>query len=249
MPKLKNTDTTAPKSADKDKIKEKTAELVAELGELQELLYAENKHAVLIVLQGMDASGKDSTVKSVFEAVNPMGCQVKSFKKPTEEEYSHDFLWRIHRNLPPKGMIQIFNRSQYEDFLVPYAHDLLDKKPLMSRLDHINNFEEMLHDAGTIILKFFLHISKEEQEQRFKERLDTPSKNWKYKAADLDERKLWDKYADAYETIFDKCSPGHSPWLTVPADNKWYRNYIISEAIVERLRDLKMKYPKNTGAE
>lgn len=214
-----------------------------ELFSLQNLFYAEGKHALLIVLQGMDTAGKDGTIRHVFSCVNPQGCLVRSFKTPTEEEKSHDFLWRIYANLPEKGMFQIFNRSHYEDILFPVVHQLIDTKEIERRHQAINEFEAHLKDSGTIVLKFFLHISRKEQNKRINIRLKDPEKRWKYNPADKKEAKLWDEYLDAYQAMIDKCSK-NSPWLIVPSDHKWYRNYLIAKTMVKTLENLKMKYPK-----
>jgi len=243
MAKYLNISTKALSGFEKDKTKEKTADLILKLRDLQAVLYAESKRSLLIVLQGIDASGKDGTVKHVFSGVNPMGCNVHSFKAPTPLDFSHDFLWRVHTNTPAKGMIEIFNRSHYEDILVPTVHKLLPKDVIKKRYDYINSFENLLQDNDTIILKFFLHISKEEQKERFKERQTNPAKEWKYQPEDIAESKHWDDYMDVYENIFDKCSKD-IPWIIVPADMNWYRNYFIAKTIVDKLKSLDMKYPK-----
>jgi PPK2 family polyphosphate:nucleotide phosphotransferase len=243
MAQLSKISTRAPKDLDKEKIKTETLALLKKLQELQSVLFAENKWSVLIVLQGLDASGKDGAVKNVFSGVNPMGCRVEAFKKPTEEEFAHDFLWRIHRHAPRKGMIQIFNRSHYEDVLVPRVHKWIDMKAVKKRYDYINSFEELLQDSGTVVLKFYMHISQEEQHERFAERLALPEKMWKYQAADLKESEHWENYMEAFEDIFEHCSP-EIPWHIVPSDQNWYRNYLIAKTIVERLEKLNMKYPE-----
>lgn len=243
MEKKLSVSTRAPESLAKDETKEKTQKLRERLLELQAVLYAEGKHSVLIVLQGMDASGKDGSVKNVFFGVNPMGCLVKAFKAPTEEERSHDFLWRIHKVAPAKGMIQIFNRSHYEDVLVPRVKKWITMEHVKKRLEHINHWEQLLVDNGTVILKFYLHISEEEQHERFEERLTIPEKRWKYKASDLAEAKLWPDYRLAFEDIFENCSKA-APWHIVPADQNWYRDYIIAKTIVDRLEELNMEYPQ-----
>lgn len=217
MNRLESIATRAPKELDKDKTKIQLLELSQELKELQAVMYAEQKHSLLIVLQGLDASGKDGTVKSVFSGVNPMGCRVHPFKKPTPIEYSHDFLWRIHKHVPPKGMIQIFNRSHYEDILVPTVKNLYAKEVIDRRYNYINSFENLLQENGTVILKFYLHLSQEEQAERFEERLVKPDKRWKYQSNDIRESKLWDKYMVVFEEIFEKCSP-EIPWHIIPAD-------------------------------
>ena len=243
MSKYLSISTKAPESFEKEKTKEKTEELILKLRDLQAVLYAEAKRSVLIILQGIDASGKDGTVKHVFTGVNPMGCNVHSFKAPTSEDSSHDFLYRVHSNAPAKGMIGIFNRSHYEDILVPTVHKLLPEARIKKRYDYINAFEHLLKDSGTIIFKFFLHISKEEQAERFDERKTNPEKEWKYQPEDLGESKFWDDYMKVYEEIFDTCSP-EIPWLIVPADQNWYRNYFIAKTLVDTLKALDMKYPE-----
>jgi PPK2 family polyphosphate:nucleotide phosphotransferase len=243
MSLLSKTSTRAPKNSDKEKVKADLRNLQNRLHDLQAVMYAENKWSVLIVLQGLDASGKDGSVKNVFSGVNPMGCKVKSFKKPTEEECAHDFLWRVHYHTPRQGMIQIFNRSHYEDVLVPRVHKWLPMREIRKRFDYINSFEQLLQSHNTLIFKFYLHISKEEQQQRFAERLSVAEKKWNYQDADLKESKHWDTYIEAFEDIFEHCSK-EIPWLIVPADQNWYRNYIIAKTIVERLEKLNMKYPE-----
>jgi len=240
---LSSVSTIAPANADREKIQALFDEHISQLQSLQGLMYAENKRSLLIILQGMDASGKDSTVKHVFGAINPMGIRVKSFKKPTPEEYSFDFLRRIHKHTPPKGLIHIFNRSHYEDILVPKVHGLFSKEKIKRRFDYINAFESMLVDHDTIILKFFLHISKDEQLRRFKKRLTNPDKLWKYDPSDISEAKRWNEYVEVYEEIFEKCSPT-IPWIIVPADDKWYRNHIIAKTIVDLINTIPMKYPR-----
>ena len=243
MKNINDISTNAPGSIKKPEAKKQLMKLHNQLYLLQNIFYAEGKHALLIILQGMDTSGKDGTIRHVFSCVNPQGCNVKSFKTPTSEENLHDFLWRINVNLPEKGMIQIFNRSQYEDILFPVVHHLLDKKEIAERHEAINKFEEHLQNSGTIILKFFLHISKKEQKERFEGRLSNPKKKWKYNEGDKKEAKKWNDYMDAYQNVLDGCSK-HNPWIIVPADQKWYRNYLVATTIVETLENLKMKYPK-----
>jgi len=235
--------TEAPVDVDKDTIKDRTDLIVEELSELQTLMYAESKKSLLIVLQGMDASGKDGAVRKVFSAVNPQGVRVYSFKKPTEEELRHDFLWRIHKQTPEHGIIQIFNRSHYEDVLVTRVLGLIDEKTAQRRYEYINAFERTLTGQNTIILKFYLHISRKEQEERFQERMTDPTKYWKYNPEDAKTAKDWDKYMAIYPEVFEKCS-SDIPWTIVPADNKWYRDFLISNKIVETLKSLKMKYPE-----
>jgi PPK2 family polyphosphate:nucleotide phosphotransferase len=215
------------------------------LFEVQELMYAEAKHALLVVLQGLDAAGKDGTIRHIFTGVNPQGCQVTSFKKPTEEELRHDFLWRIQQATPARGMIGIFNRSHYEDVLIVRVHGNLSKSQLKERFKAINDFEELLVENGTTILKFYLHISKDEQRQRLQARLDHPQKYWKVNPEDLQERQYWDDYMNAFEDVFRHCSKKHAPWYIIPANKKWYRNVAISEILIQALDGLKMAYPKS----
>lgn len=214
------------------------------LVELHDLLYAEHKHSLLIVLQGMDAGGKDGTIKHVMSGVNPTGCTVTSFKVPTAEEAAHDFLWRIHKAIPQKGYIGIFNRSQYEDVLVTRVHKLVPEKVWKARYEYISHFERLLAENNVVLMKFFLHISKEEQKRRFDERQTDPSKNWKISDADARERKYWDDYQEAYQDAIGKCSTRYAPWYVVPANKKWFRNLAVSQMIVDALEELKMKYPK-----
>jgi PPK2 family polyphosphate:nucleotide phosphotransferase len=214
------------------------------LEKLQDLLYAEKKHKVLIVLQGMDCGGKDSTINMLFEGVSPAGVRVAEFKTPSEEEKSHDFLWRFHKEVPQSGEIVIFNRSHYEGVLVERVHELVPKNLWEKRYSEINDFEKMLSNEGTLILKFYLHITKGEQKERLEERLDDPKKEWKFSTHDIPERKLWKKYMSAYEDAIAKTSTPWAQWYVVPADHKWFRDLIIGSAIVEELEDLDMKYPK-----
>lgn len=217
--------------------------LNARLEQLQELLFAEGKHKVLIVLQAMDAGGKDGTIRVVFDRVNPSGVEVASFGVPSEEELAHDYLWRIHQKVPKKGELVIFNRSHYEDVLVVRVKNLVSKKTWERRYRHIREFERMLADEGSIILKFFLHISKDEQKVRLQERLDDPKKRWKFRKGDLDDRKLWDDYMAAFEDALSETSTDYAPWYVIPANKNWYRNYVVSKILVEALEGLKMKYP------
>lgn len=242
MALLSSISTKAPKGFEKETTKIESQKLQKRLYELQDVLFAENKHSILIVLQGLDASGKDGAVKNVFSGVNPMGCKVQAFKKPTEEEMAHDFLWRIHQHAPRKGMIQIFNRSHYEDVLVPRVHKWVDMKAIKRRYEYINAFENCLKESGTLIFKFYLHISQEEQQLRFEERQIHPEKKWKYQDADLKEAALWKEYRNAFEDIFKYCND--VPWQIVPADQNWYRNYCIAEVILNSLEKLNMKYPE-----
>ena len=240
--KLKSISTLAPKKFDKEKTKNELQKLKFKLDELQNLLYAEGKHAILIIIQGMDASGKDGTVKNVFEAVNPMGCRVFAFKQPTTLESKHDFLWRIHTSAPEKGMMHIFNRSQYEDVLIQKVHHWVDEKTIKQRYDHINNFEKLMIETGTAVLKFYLHVSKEEQLKRLNERLSDKTKMWKYNDNDIKEREFWDQYRDSYEAVFENCSK-YADWEIVPSDQNWYKEYIIAKKVVQTLEDFKMKFP------
>ncbi len=244
--KLDKTD-AGDKSLFPDGKKEALKEMVKikeSLDTLQELLYAEHKHKLLVVLQGMDTAGKDGTIRHVFDGMNPQGVDVACFKKPSEEAADHDYLWRIHQHTPKKGEIMIFNRSHYEDVLVVRVHDIFPKRVWSKRFDHIKNFEKMLADEGTTILKFFLHIDKDEQRERIQARIDTPDKHWKLSVNDIPERKLWDKYQEAYEDAINKTSAEHAPWYVIPANHKWYRNYVISSIMLETLKGLKMKYPQ-----
>jgi PPK2 family polyphosphate:nucleotide phosphotransferase len=218
--------------------------LTDELGELQELLYAAGKHSVLIILQGMDTSGKDGTVKKVMSDVNPLGCRVESFKVPTQEELSHDFLWRVHKLVPPKGWITIFNRSHYEDVLVARVHDLVAKRIWKGRFRHINEFERLLAENNTIILKFFLHISSDEQKKRLEAREQDSTKAWKLSAGDWRERESWDDYQHAYEEALSRCSSEYAKWHIVPANKKWFRNLAIGDAIVRALRPYRKPWEK-----
>lgn len=240
--KLNDIDTRAPKDLDKQTIKEKTLKIVDELNELQNLLYAESKHAVLVVIQGMDASGKDGVIRNVFGKLNPQGVLVKSFKAPSAEELAHDFLWRIHSHTPAKGMIQIFNRSHYEDILITRVHKWCDDELAKKRMKSINAFEKLLSEQNsTVVLKFYLHISPEEQQERLQERINIPNKQWKYNENDFTEAKLWKDYMNVYEDCFENCN--ELPWTIVPADQNWYKEYIIAKKLRDALDDLKMQYP------
>lgn len=216
----------------------------AELEALQEMLYAQHEHKVLIVLQGMDTSGKDGVIRHVFEGVNPQGVRVASFKVPTPIELDHDYLWRVHPQVPGKGEMVIFNRSHYEDVLVVRVHGLVPKKVWSRRYAHINAFEKMLAEEGTTILKFFLHISPEEQKERLLARLQDPARQWKFNPSDLKERKLWKDYIRAYEDALAKTSTAHAPWYVIPSDKKWYRNWLIADILVKTLKGLKVAYPQ-----
>ncbi len=214
------------------------------LTDLQEVLYAEGQRAILVVLQGIDTGGKDGTIEHVFSGVNPQGVQVTAFKQPTPLELSHDFLWRIHLAAPPRGHIGIFNRSHYEDVIVVRVHDLTPKKVWKRRYDQINQFEELLTENGTTILKFFLYISKDEQKKRLEKRLEKSHKQWKFDVGDLKERDRWDEYIEAYEDMLTNCSTSYAPWHIVPANHKWYRNYVVTGVIVDAMEAMDLKYPE-----
>jgi len=227
----------------KQEAKQELLALNRRLDELQELLYAQGEHKLLVVLQAMDAGGKDGTIRHVFEGVNPQGVKVTSFKVPTTRELAHDYLWRVHRQVPGRGEIMIFNRSHYEDVLVVRVHNLVPPKVWGRRYDHINNFERMLSDEGVTIRKFYLHIDQDEQKERFQARLDEPDKHWKFSAADLAERKRWPDYMKAYQDVLSQTSTKWAPWYIVPANRKWYRNLVVSTIIVKTLEGLNMTYP------
>ena len=218
--------------------------LTERLEVLQELLYAEQKHKLLIVLQALDSGGKDGVIRHVFEGVNPQGVKVAGFKVPTSEELAHDYLWRVHEHVPGKGEIVIFNRSHYEDVLVVRVHKLAPPHVWGRRYAHINDFERMLADEGATILKFYLHIDQDEQRERFQARLDEPHKRWKFRLGDLEERKLWPEYMKAYQDALSKTSTEWAPWYVVPANRKWYRNLVIATIMVETLEGLNMSYPQ-----
>jgi PPK2 family polyphosphate:nucleotide phosphotransferase len=244
---LKLTDRAAapfPSLPKGDKLEEKLTKVTERVGELQQIFYADGRHSLLVVLQGRDASGKDGVVRTVFDACNPQGVRVNSFKAPTSTELAHDYLWRIHNVVPEKGMIGIFNRSHYEDVLVVRVHNLAPKDVWSKRYAAINDFERSLSENGVVILKFFLHVSRDEQKQRLIERINDPTKNWKFNAGDLDERKLWDEYSRAYRDAMRKCSTRWAPWYLVPADKNKARNYLIARRIVATLERLDLRYPK-----
>ena len=236
-------DTSASKGKKKDGLDE-LEDLRGKLGRLQEMLYAEHKHKVLIVLQGMDTSGKDGTIRRVFEGVNPQGVRVARFREPTPEELEHDFLWRAHKPVPGKGEIVIFNRSHYEGVLVERVHKLVPPEVWRRRYREINDFERLLSEDGTSIMKFFLHIDADEQKKRLQDRLNDPSKHWKFNIQDLRERKLWSEYLRAYQEALERTTTGWAPWHVVPSNHGWYRDLVVCRSIVEGLGDLKMKYPR-----
>ena len=229
--------------AHKDAAEKELKRNAKRLRELQEVLWAEGKHALLIVLQAMDAGGKDGTIKHVFRGVNPQGCQVTSFKVPTEEERGHDFLWRVHKAAPRRGSIGIWNRSHYEDVLVVRVENLAPETVWRQRYEQINHFEKLLADTGTTIRKFYLHISKEEQKERFEARQSDPHKNWKFSTGDVEKRLQWDAYMRAYEDALSLCNTPWAPWTIVPANKKWYRNLVVSQVLVQALEELDMHYP------
>jgi PPK2 family polyphosphate:nucleotide phosphotransferase len=232
---------------DKDAAKLKTAEDAVAIDELQNRLFAEGKHALLVVLQGIDCSGKDGTVRAVFNTCGPIGVQVNSFKAPTDVELSHDYLWRVHHVVPPRGMIGIFNRSHYEDVLVVKVKGYAPTEVIERRYDEINQFEKILTQNGVVILKFMLNISKEEQAIRLKERVDDPTKRWKFNPGDLEDRKLWDDYMKAYEVALTRCSTEHVPWHVIPADRNWVRNHVIGRIVRERLEQMNPQFPEPKG--
>ena len=224
---------------------EKTMDAIIEkLDPLQELLYAEHKHKLLVVLQGMDSAGKDATIRRVFEGVNPEGVRVAHFGRPSQEDLDHDYLWRAHRQVPEKGEIVIFNRSHYESVLVERVHGIVPEKTWSRRYGQIVDFERMLSEEGTTILKFFLHISKKEQANRFQARLEDPTKHWKFSYLDYDERSYWKEYVSAYEEAIERTSTDRAPWFVIPSDHGWFRDLVVSQAILSGLQGLDMKYPK-----
>ena len=223
---------------------EELARLKEKLFDLQALMYADNRYALLIVIQAMDAGGKDGLIRNVMATFNPQGCIVMPFKVPSEEERDHDYLWRIHHAIPRRGEIGVFNRSHYEDLLVVRVHGLVPKDVWKQRYDQINDFEKYLVENNVIIRKFYLHISKKEQEERILKRLLDPKKNWKFSAADLKERDHWDDYMEAFEDVLSKCSTKMAPWHIVPADKKWYRNYVVAKVLVDTMEGLNMKWPE-----
>jgi PPK2 family polyphosphate:nucleotide phosphotransferase len=234
---------TSGAPGDKKATKKALDGLSDELAGLQERLYAESGQALLVVLQAMDAGGKDGTIKHVFSGVNPQGVRVTSFKQPTAEELAHDFLWRVHANAPRHGYIGIFNRSHYEDVLIARVHGLVDESVWRGRYRHINHFEALLHDAGTRVVKLFLHISREEQADRLRKRLENPEKRWKFQRGDLAERERWDDYVAAYEEAIARTSTAHAPWYVIPGDHKWFRNWAVSRVVIETLADMDPQFP------
>jgi PPK2 family polyphosphate:nucleotide phosphotransferase len=241
MNRLASLSTRAPEELDKSQIKEETKELLDKLNELQNRLYASSQYAVLAIFQGMDASGKDGAIKKVLGQLNPMGVHAFSFKAPTDEEKAHDFIWRIHKKAPAKGMIHAFNRSHYEDVLITRVHGWCDDATAQKRFGDINNFEQILRHNGTLIFKFYLHISREEQKERLQERVEDPRKRWKHDAGDVEEAKYWDNYIQMYEDVFKHCRV--SPWTIIPADQNWYKEYCVAKTITEGLEALNLTYP------
>lgn len=256
--KLKDIPTDSKKDeVEKTAIKEKTAENIKEIAALQEKLYAEGKEGLIIVIQAMDAAGKDGTIKHVMSGINPQGVKVVSFKQPTSEELKHDFLWRVNKNLPERGMIGLFNRSYYEDVLVVQVHEMNKDYKMAKRVvgqktseffkqryKQINNYEEYLYENSYRVVKIFLNVSAKEQKKRFLERIENPDKNWKFSSSDLAERKLWDEYQDVYEDVINKTSSKHAPWYVLPADDKWYTRYLVSELLLDTLKDMKPDFPE-----
>ncbi|MGD0250900.1 MAG: polyphosphate kinase 2 family protein [Thermoplasmata archaeon] len=228
----------------KDDGRKELEKLAVRLTKLQELLYAEHKHSMLVVLQGMDSAGKDGTIRRVFEGVNPQGVRVASFKRPSVNEHDHDFLWRVHEQTPGRGEMVLFNRSHYEDVLVTRVRGLIAKEVWERRYREINDFERMLSEEGTTILKFFFHISRGEQRRRLKERLDDPTKHWKFRETDLRDRRRWSGYMEAYEEALSKTSTKWAPWYVVPSNRKWFRDLVVSQRIVETLEGLHMRFPR-----
>jgi PPK2 family polyphosphate:nucleotide phosphotransferase len=247
---LKFTDHSADDTGDykkndegKEKAKADAAKLIGKLDALQERLYAEGERSLLIVLQGMDTSGKDGVISHVMSGVNPQGCKVVSFKAPSAEELGHDFLWRVHQKAPSRGQIGIFNRSHYEDVLVTRVHGWVTDKVVKQRYNQIKEFEELLTENGTTVLKFFLHISKDEQKARLEDRVRDPEKRWKFSEGDLEERKLWSEYMAAFEDVLSATSTERAPWYIVPANHKWYRNLVVAERVVSALEKMKLTTP------
>ncbi len=241
--RIENANARIDTRMDEKELEHETAKYSERISDLQRVLYADGRHALLIVLQGRDASGKDGTIRKVFSVINPQGCSVSRFAAPSEFEQQHDYLWRVHQQVPSRGMIGIFNRSHYEDVLVPRVHGTVGKKALSARYDQINDFESMLSANGVTILKFFLHISRDEQKERLRERLSNPEKNWKFKESDLDDRELWDEFGDAYRKVLARTSTAVAPWFIVPADDKDVRNLLIAHTIANRLEKLDLRYP------
>jgi PPK2 family polyphosphate:nucleotide phosphotransferase len=241
MIKLNKISTKPPIDTDKEALENETRRIAKEIGVLQEKMYAEGKHSLLVVFQGMDASGKDGSTQTVFQNCSPLGAHAFAFKKPTDLEFDHDFLWRIHKEAPAKGMIKIFNRSHYEDILIQWVRGWIDDKKAKNRMASINAFEQLLaQDNGTTILKFYMHISPERQMEKLQERIDDPEKNWKHNPADWEERKLWDKYMKCYEYAINNST---IPWIIAPVDSRTYRNYFIAKTVLDTLKKMRIKLP------
>ncbi len=241
MIKLSEYSTKPPEDYNKKKIRKETEKICREIAELQELLMANKKHSLLIVFQGMDSSGKGGSTRETFKYCSPSGVKVKAYKKPTDEEFAHDFLWRVHKHAPQKGMIQVFDRSHYEDVLIHRVHGWIDEEHCDKRIAAINAFEELLgYDNNTTVLKFYMHLSKDRQTEKLKERITDPTKNWKHNDGDWEEAKLWDKYREAYENVINKSS---IPWIIAPVDSRTYRNYFIAQHVRDTLKSFKEEYP------
>ncbi|HHS95698.1 MAG TPA: polyphosphate kinase [Phaeodactylibacter sp.] len=241
MIKLNKIPTTPPQGTNKKNIKKETKKLVEQIADLQAKMYAEGKHSLLVIFQGMDTSGKDGATRNVFRLCSPTGTHAVSFKKPTDLEFAHDFLWRVHKQVPRKGMIKIFNRSHYEDILIQWVHGWITNRKAKQRMDSINAFEKLLsQDNGTTILKFYMHISPERQLEKLQERIDDPSKNWKHNPGDWEERKLWKKYMKCYEYAINN---SEIPWHIAPVDARWYRDYFIAKTVLATLKNMRIKLP------
>jgi PPK2 family polyphosphate:nucleotide phosphotransferase len=241
MIRLQDIPTRAPAELTKENTKKQTDKLARRIGDLQHLLYAERQHAILVVFQGMDASGKDGVTRKIFSYCSPTGVNAIGFKKPTEEEFAHDFLWRVHAHAPAKGMIQIFNRSHYEDVLIQRVHKWIDEETVDDRIRAINAFEKHLEqDNNTTILKFYMHLSMEKQKEKLQERIDNPRKHWKHNPGDWEEHKLWDEYRRCYEDVINR---SEVPWIIAPVDQRWYRDYFIANKVIEALESLSLVLP------
>jgi len=242
MIKLSELSTRAPEDLLKKEVKKGTNDLYKRIGELHEMMMAGKKHSLLVVFQGMDASGKDGLTKRIFRYCSAVGVNAKGFKKPTDEEFAHDFLWRIHKHAPAKGTVQVFNRSHYEDILIQRVHGWIDEERVNVRINAINAFEDLLQkDNGTTVLKFYLHLSPERQLEKLQERLDLPRKNYKHNDGDWKERQLWDKYMECYEDAINRCNA--APWYIVPADQRWYRNFYVAQTVLKTLEGMNLEYP------
>lgn len=242
--RLRDFNPASPTKLDKAGTRNETIPLCERIAELQQKLYANASHSVILLLQGMDTSGKDGAARRVLEFVSPSGVETANFKSPSREELAHDFLWRIHKAVPRYGHIGVFNRSHYEDVLIARVMKLVPEKVWRKRFDQINAFEQFLAENNVVLLKFFLHISKEEQAERLQSRLDNPKKNWKFERGDLEMRARWNEFQTAYEDAINRCNTQHAPWHIIPADNKWYRDYLIAKTVVEALEKLNLKWPK-----